>query len=174
MERDRKILLRARDGSKDFTSLKELINEGLKKDVIEIIGPDLYIRVRPMEELFVVFDGDSDTPTLNGPVFQAELLGLTEEAKPVYFDSLKAAFLALLIGHIDYLQLYEMNQSKTRNYQILFLKKGEVGQIQFCSGDPMGPQERFILTWEAGAKQGRIARFQELSVLPAVSMIPTS
>lgn len=172
--KDRKILLRARDEFRSFSSLRELINGGLKKNIIEIAGSDIYLRVRPLEEIFVVFEGESETPTLDGPVFKAELLGLTADAQPVYLDSLRAGFLALLVGHIDFLQLYEMNENKTRNHQILFLKKEETGQIQFCSGDSLGPPERFILTWEAGNRQGKVARFQELSALPAVSKSPAN
>ncbi len=175
----RKLFLRARDGSGDFSSLKDLIEGGLKKDILEIAGSDLYLRIRPMEEVFVVFEGEPDMPVLNGPIFEAELLGLTaEEARPIYYDSLKAGFFALLSGIVDYLQLYGTYEprgwnAEDRNYHILFLKKGRDGQIQFSSGKTSG-SERFILTWEAGARQGKVARFRELAALPAVPKVPAN
>jgi len=157
---DIRLFLRAGDELGVFSSLRDLVRGGLEKERIEICSPDLYLRIRPLKDIFIA--SDDKRFILTGPVFQAELLGLTTQNEPMIFDSLKNGFHALLTGVVDYLQLYEMSPVGI-NYQILFLKQGGVEQIRFSSGDYGRKSAGHVLTWVDGFREGKIADFWPMS-----------
>ena len=169
-----KLFLRARDENRTFSSLKELVRGGLRKEKIEICSPDLYLRIKPMEEIFITSEDKNLILKIQGSFFRASLMGLTANTKIISFDSLKDGFYALLMGVIDCLQLHEMNNMGcvAINYNILFLKQEVDSQIQFSSGDSNREPERFILTWVPGVQEGKIADFRPLPHLLAVKKVP--
>lgn len=133
------LFLRARGSMGNFSSFKEVVAAGLRKDMIEIAGPGIYVAIKPEEEISVILNEEAKKQTMEGPVFRAEALGLTQEGRPINYDSLAIGFLALLDGAIDYLQIYETEGIRGEgacdyNNSIDFFKNGKNGKIRFSCG----------------------------------------